>query len=132
MKQNIDEWFQQTFQTDTDEEGAGFGYLVVRQNKNNSVNKDTTFDDFSRELEAYMENKDITAIPIRSIQLQRHFDDVLQDEYTITTIRKDNPNHPLGRNSMEDIVTKKISRKVKETEKQATQKSMLDYFGKTA
>ena len=64
--------------------------------------------------------------------LRLPIDDVLQDEYTITTIRKDNPNHPLGRNSMEDIVTKKISRKVKETVKQATQKSMLDYFGKTA
>eukprot|EP00985_Skeletonema_marinoi_P012123 scaffold5802_cov72-Skeletonema_marinoi.AAC.2 len=133
MQQNIDEWFQQTFQTDTDEEGAGFGYLVVRLKKCDSVNKDKTFDDFSSELEAYMENKDITAIPIRSNEFKRHFNNVHQDEYTIKTIRKDNQvNHPLGRNKMEDIITMKISRKVKETVKQATQKSMFDYYGKTA
>ena len=116
MKREIDKWIKKTF---FGKKPAQHGYLVVRMNKQRAVDKEKTFADFSEELEAFVKDKlgtiigiPIIGIPMRSTPAKNYIDNY-KDRLTITIIQNNNSNHPLGSNRLEDIVTYKISRKVK-------------------
>lgn len=109
MKQEIDEWLEETF---FGEKPAQYGYLVVRQIKTDATDKEKQFADFSEELAAFVKDKLGTiGIPMRARYAKDHIKS--KDQYTITNISGNNPNHPLGSNLLEDIITYRISRKVK-------------------